>query len=297
MEKIGILVVVYNNKTNILNWLAHYKKKFSKDPSLYLLVLDNNSTDGTYNAVTEQYPDVDIRRLRDNYGCTTARNVGIVELIENIGCDIYASFDDDVIIEDENFFNKIRNALNTCPEVDGYCGILRWGDDRSICTMGGRKTLIGVYKTIKKISGHTKVDYMPGGACVIRASTFEKFGLYDNDFPPIGGQDKNWGIRVSKRGANLCYNPNVELFHYHNRNKYDSCQKHGYVIQGRVLQLRKQFSLSMFLYMIIFAYKTSIKQFGFKFAIEHFRKAMCQKLNPGNYNYEKFKVDYKKYYA
>lgn len=296
MKKIGVLVVIYNSKSKILNWLKIYNKKFSKDPCLYLLILDNNSSDGSYQAVRHQFPGVDIRRLNDNYGCTTARNVGIIELICNVGCYIYASFDDDVIIEDEHFFSKMRKAFDNYPEVDGYCGILRWGDDRTICTMGSRNLGLGVYKSVKRITKNTKIDFMPGGACMVRATTFKKYGLYDNDFPPIGGQDKNWGIRVSSAGAILHYNPEVELFHYHDRNQYDSAQKHGYVIQGRIIHLRKIFSLASFFLIIIMNYKNMTKPFGIKFAMTHCIKGIKKKLHPDNYEFNKFKSNYKKYY-
>ena len=296
MKKIGILIVVYNSKNKILKWLENYKRKFSRDLSLYLLVLDNNSTDGTFEAVRKDHPDIDIRKLKDNYGCTTARNVGIIELVENIGCEIYASFDDDVIIEDEEFFIKIRKALDEHPEIDGYCGVLRWADDKSICSMGSRKVLPGLYKTVKKISDNRKVDYVPGGACIIRASTFIKYGLYDNDFPPIGVEDKEWGIRVSQQGANLHYYPQIELFHYHDRKQHDSMQKRGFVIQAVTIELRKYFSIPMLL-MRLYNFRALIKPYGIKFAIQNIRKSMVKKLNPRNYYYEEFKKDYNKYYA
>ncbi len=285
-DKIGVMVVSYNHRETTLNWLGIFFKMFGHLSNLAVLIVDNHSDDGTFEAVREAFPHVNIVRLKENYGCTRGRNIGIVELA-NLGCNYVCSLDNDVHIEDPLFFEKMLDRFQKHPEVDGYGTIVRWGDDRSICTLGSRRTWYGALRAIKTVTTHTRVNLLPGGASMIRVRAFRQYGLFDNDYPPIGGQDKAWGVRVTAAGANLHYNPDTEVFHYHDRTRADSAQKHAYVIEGTTIFLRKNFTLVNLLVALRY-FSHQAKPYGFGFVWCHFVRAVRQKLEPDNYGFEHF---------
>ncbi len=246
LHRIGILLVTYNQLEKTQIWIQNYLNLSLKTAGSHLLVLDNASTDSTYSVLKSEYPDLDIRLLNSNYGCTTGRNIGIAELYD-LGCDLYFGFDPDVLINDVNFFHDAIAFLDNNPSIDGFTPILRYYEDMSIQGLGGRRGRMGVMKTISEVTDNHSIDYLPGGSSIIRMSAFEKYGIYDNDLSPIGGQDYEWGYRITKFGGILKYNPNMEVIHYHDKEakNTDPVQKR-WIFISRTVFLRKHFTLGHF---------------------------------------------------
>ena len=278
---IGILVVTYNQCETTINFIKNYQELFYSDSKLRLLILDNNSNDKTFERIKSKYPLIDIRQLNDNYGCVTGRNIGIVGLI-NMGCDYIYISDNDIEFEDKDFFKKMLEFMKSNPEIDGCCPIVRWKDDRTIQTLGAR-IRGGIGKHIYGMTENNRVDILPGCAQLIRAETFKRFGLYDNDLSPISIEDYEWGIR--NRGKVLLRSfPEVEVFHTHNRSKKPSPEKIECVIIGRTVFLRNFFSILQLIRTII----TSIhyvRDYGIVFTFRNHIQGMKKKLNKLNYDY------------
>jgi len=73
--KVTALILNTNRRADTLECLGSLGK--STYPNLCILVVDNASTDGSIEAIQEQYPEVDIHRLIENKGYTGNNNVGI----------------------------------------------------------------------------------------------------------------------------------------------------------------------------------------------------------------------------
>jgi len=155
-NRVGVLVVTYNQLEITRKWIKNYLKLFRDSNLTYLLMLDNNSDDGTYNALRKEFPFIDIRQLNDNYGCTKGRNIGITEFY-SLGLEFYCGFDADVFVEDAAFFDNAVKFMDAHPEVDGFGPVLRWSGDRTIQGLGGRKNLLGAMPTVKKITSNHKL--------------------------------------------------------------------------------------------------------------------------------------------
>jgi GT2 family glycosyltransferase len=288
MTKIGILVVSYNQYQMIFNWINNYLNLFYKNNNLHLIILDNNSDDRTFNKLTQRFNYLDIRKLKENFGCTTGRNIGIVEL-DRLGCNYLVSLDADVIIKDSQFFDKLQNVINKNCMVDGFSPILKWSIDNSIQGIGARIKWHGSIKTVKKIDNNKNINILPGGAGIINIDAFKKYGLYDNDLPPIGSQDYEWGIRATKMGAKFQYIENLEVIHYHDKNYFCSPWTRKWILIGRIILLRKHFSLGIFLREIKYII-FNVKKFGIKLMFNSYGYGLKKKLNKNNYIFNKFAI-------
>jgi GT2 family glycosyltransferase len=253
---------------------------------LELLVLDNNSHDGTSEAVRSEYPFVDIRVLNDNYGCTTGRNIGIVELIKK-GCAYICTLDNDCFINNPRFFDLMVSAFESNPDVDGYGAIVVRAHNNEVDTMGSRRTWYGIRRAIKTPTANTRVDFLPGGASMIRSTAYMQFGLFDNDYPPVGGQDHAWGIRVTKSGANLHFNPLVEVIHDHPGSQTSRPEKDAFILRGKAMFLKKHPSL-IYPLLDLRDCRHYIKEYGIKFVLQHYYRGFSQKTYKNNYKYEEF---------
>lgn len=293
---IGVLIVSFNQYRQTAEFIQRFLEFFGEDPSLYLLVLDNNSNDESYNKLRENFPTIDIRPLNDNYGCVTGRNVGIVEL-DSIGCKYIYVSDNDIIIEDRDFFSKLTAFHELHREIDASCPVVLWGDDRSVQTVGTKRVLGSLTKNITVPQGIQRVASLPGCAQFVRIDAFKKYGLYDNDFTPVSIEDYEWGIRATSMGAVLVNCPDVQVVHLHDRNRKDSVVMQNYYLSGRMKFLRKHFSLLRFLDEIRFSLK-NFRRFGLRELSQGYMKGFRSKLIEGNHEYERFKeIGLDRYYV
>ena len=70
---ISIIVVSYNTKELLLDCLASIFETI-KEISFEVWVVDNNSYDGTVEAVMERYPTINIIKNKENLGFAAANN-------------------------------------------------------------------------------------------------------------------------------------------------------------------------------------------------------------------------------
>ena len=74
--RLSIVVVTYNAQADVLACLASVHAN-PPDRPWDLVVVDNQSEDGTPDAVATRWPDVRLVRLPENIGFAAANNVGI----------------------------------------------------------------------------------------------------------------------------------------------------------------------------------------------------------------------------
>lgn len=285
IHKTGVLLVTYNQLETTRRFLTNFWKLFAGKGDLRLLVLDNNSDDETCRKLNDEFPNLDVRKLNHNYGCVTGRNIGIVELV-NDGCEYICLLDNDVEVTDPMFFEKMSLFMSSREDLDGCCPVVLWGDDHSVQTMGGR---IGGLRggNITNISGRAEVDRLPGCAQFMKADAFRKFGLYDNDLSPISIEDYEWGFRAKMSGAKLACNTTSVLTHHHARWQKDTHEKMAFVIIGRTVFLRKNFTLLNLAKEAKFAVR-AIAHYGLSFALKSYSKGLRKATSPRNFDFAEF---------
>ena len=292
MSSIGVLLVTYNQYDITKKFILNYIQCFPLE-KYKLLILDNNSSDMTFEKIKEEFPEIDIRKLNGNYGCVTGRNIGILELIKLESNYIFIS-DNDIVFKDSETLNKLGKFMQSHPELAGCCPIVRWFDDESIQTLGTREVRKNWFKNVSVLDNNIFVNSLPGCAQFVKSSTFKKYGVYDNDLSPISIEDLEWGMRATKNGAKLAYVNNCEVYHIQKRNVKNSREKTEHVIKGRGVFLRKYFSLQSiareFRNFIYFTYN-----YGFIFTIRAYKKGLTKKIEKDNYNFDKFKETISKY--
>jgi GT2 family glycosyltransferase len=287
LRKIGVQVVV-NNKLELTKaFLDNFYKYFNEKENLEMLVVDNNSVDGTFNYIKKEYPQTNIVRLNDNYGTTTGRNVGIVLLAE-AGCEFIYLSDNDVEFRDKNFFDKLISFSDKNKDIDAFCPVVKWYDDETIQTLGTREVRKNWFRNVNTVNLDSGINSLPGCAQFVRSSTFRKYGVYDNDLSPISIEDLEWGMRATRNGAKMSYVSFCEIYHMQKRNAVNSPQKMEHVLKGRGVFLRKYFNLqSLFRELKNFIYST--KNYGFMFSVSAYKKGFTRKLDRTNFAYAIFK--------
>lgn len=293
MHDIGILVVTFNQYEITRNFIINFSKYFSPD-KYYLLILDNDSSDRTYEKIKYEFPWVDIRLLNGNYGCVTGRNIGIVELI-NAGVKYIYISDNDIEFNNPNFFEKMKNFTGNNPGIIGCCPVVKWASGKMIQTVGARILSLGRMKYINEISGNDDINILPGCAQFIKAEAFEKYGVFDNDLTPISIEDLEWGIRATKRGAKFKFNAGAEVIHLHEVGKKSSPAAMKFIIDGRIVFLKNYFNF-FFLLREVKHFFYCVAGYGFSYSFKNYLSGFKKKINQGNYKFDTFKDKVNKYY-
>ncbi len=167
-----------------------------------VMVVDNASTDGAADMVTQEFPTVRIVRLDENIG-TAARNRGVAEAKG----DIVVTIDDDVRLDSPLAVQNILDTFETHVSVacvnfkivdkTGQVSTRDWCHPRDRRRFSDEEFL---------------TTYVLEGAAAFRRSAFQSVGGY---WGPLflGHEGHDLALRLLSRGHDLYYAPRVSVTH------------------------------------------------------------------------------------
>lgn len=210
--KVTIIIPNYNGCHFMEPCLASLRKQTYTD--YHILVVDNASTDNSLEYIKENYPDIEVLALDQNYGFSKAVNIGIrhsktpyVLLLNN---DTTA---------DPHFLEKMMEAIEQSPRIFSVASkMLQMYHPNLIDSAGDLYTLIGwgvCRGTGRPASNYTKADEVfsaCAGAAIYRRSVFRKIGLFDeNHFAYLEDIDVAYRARIY--GYKNLYCPAALVYH------------------------------------------------------------------------------------
>ena len=77
MNKISIVIPIYNEKENIINLIEEIKYNLSNSFKFEIIVVDDFSTDGSYTEVKKKHTDVILIRNKKNLGQSHSIYIGV----------------------------------------------------------------------------------------------------------------------------------------------------------------------------------------------------------------------------
>lgn len=114
MDKIGIIIPVYNRKNITLDCIANLYKIPQNIFLLDIYIVDDGSTDGTSKSVSNKFPLVKIIKTKGNFWWAKSINIGIKNALEN-DCNYILTLNDDVNF-DSNFIHYLYSAIKKYPK-------------------------------------------------------------------------------------------------------------------------------------------------------------------------------------
>ncbi|MFZ3383466.1 MAG: glycosyltransferase family 2 protein [Candidatus Methanoperedens sp.] len=101
--KVTIIILNWNGKEDTIELIKSLDNLTY--PNYEILIIDNNSIDGSYNYFKNNYPSIKIIQTGDNFGYAKGNNIGIQESI-NSGSDYSLIINNDTLVEPE-FLDKL----------------------------------------------------------------------------------------------------------------------------------------------------------------------------------------------
>ena len=205
-EGVGVVVLNYNKKKDLLLGL---KSIYASDyPKIRVVVVDNNSSDGSADAVAEAYPDTPLIRNPENTGVSMGRNLGWHYAKENFDFEYIIFLDDDSEVAPD-YFTKMVKAYSEHPEVGIVTGkaYIDW-DTKTLCSVGISVNLYtGLIFDIgagKKDEGQYDTagyrEACGGFAYSVRRELFDKLDAFDERYSPYGWEDVDFVLELKRQG-------------------------------------------------------------------------------------------------
>lgn len=227
--KISVIIVNYNVKY-FLEVCLHSVLRATNGFDAEVIVVDNNSTDGSMQMVAEKFPTVIRIENKDNAGFGRANNQGVA-----IAKGEYILFLNPDTVMPEDFFTKTIGYMDAHPEAGSIGPKLL--DGKGQFAPDGKKSFPSLSVAIFKTTGINKVfskspyfnkyyavhigddetaavDVLSGCCMLVRTAVLPKIGgAFDEDYF-MYCEDVDLSYRIQKAGYQNIYFPEATLIHY-----------------------------------------------------------------------------------
>jgi GT2 family glycosyltransferase len=224
---ISVVIVSWNAKAFLTDCLRSVlSQQFSG--SLEIIVVDNASSDGSPEAVRDDFPTVKLICNSRNLGFAKANNIGI----RHSSGDYLFLINSDVVVSNDCFSKMIRHLDEhhdigmLGPRIIGANGQVQrscmgypslWNSFSRALALDSlfpqSELLGGQLLTFWHHDDRRSVNVINGCFWALRRAAVEEVGLLDERFF-IYGEDVDWCKRFSDHGWNVVFFPDAEALHY-----------------------------------------------------------------------------------
>lgn len=203
---VSIIIVNYNGKLYLEKCLESIKKV--NYDNLEIIVVDNNSTDGTIEFLVQNYPSIITLKLDKNYGFAKPNN--IAAKIAKGDFILFLNNDTEVT---PNFLSELVQVLAQNPEI-GICQSLLLKPNGKMDSSGDFIDTIGiVYNSKEPIDKMREISSARGASMIIRKKLFFDLSGFDEKFF-VSFEDVDLGWRTWIMGYKVVINPKSIVYHH-----------------------------------------------------------------------------------
>jgi GT2 family glycosyltransferase len=236
MTKLSIIIVSYNTKDLTLKTIRLLLLNLKKEKFSYeIIIIDNNSSDNSINAIEEikkQNQNIILIKNKQNFGYSKANNQGIKKAKGE-----YILFLNSDVLATRVNFSEILDYLDKNPDVGGLTvkvlldnNQLDWACHRGFPTLWNsfcyflrlekifshipliNKIFGGYHLMGKNINQIHEIDSPSGAFFLTRKNVLKKIGGFDENFF-MYGEDLDLAFRIKKLGYKIIFYPKCEVLH------------------------------------------------------------------------------------
>jgi GT2 family glycosyltransferase len=239
-----ITVILNTNKReDTLACLASLAK--TTYPNLRNIVLDNASTDGSAEAIRQQFPDAHLVSLTQNLGYAGNNNVGIQAALE-MGADWVFVLNEDTLLDPDCISKLVEVG-----ESDGKIGVLGplvyHADEPSVIQSAGGVITpqwdaiqIGMNEDDRgQYAQPMDVGYISGCGILVRSNAIKQNGMIDARYFYYW-EETEWCIRLNRAGWRIVNVPAAKMWHKGVQRHYNPKPSVAYyAVRNRLATMRK----------------------------------------------------------
>ena len=240
--KLSIIIVSYFVRQEVADCLDELRK--SEIP-MQVFVVDNASTDGTYEMLVEQYADwpaLESIRSPVNLGLARANNVPL----ERLAGEYTLILNPDTIPTPE-LLRQLVTYLDAHPDVGVVGPLSLYADGTPHSSFHHRWTLLHIllwstvprrwtswwYDRPARLLTEADVMFVSGACLMIRTATFRQIGGYDDAYFLAVEDAADLCRRAAATGVRVVYRPAASIVHYGARSSANAAVKPFSLLKGR----------------------------------------------------------------
>jgi GT2 family glycosyltransferase len=246
-----IILLNYNNWEDTIECIQSLKESSVNDSNI--LVIENCSSDESYNKLITETPKVHIIKAEKNLGFTGGNNLGIKYAVEN-KYDYAIVLNNDTIVESKDSIRILIDEMDKHYEVSFGTGRIFyypekdriWYDGGKLNSWRGLAIHFNYGKNkndITLINDIKDVDFISGCFMCIRLKDISRIGYMDENFF-IYLDDVEYSARAVKNDLKLKYFPQVTIFHKARGEDKRTPRMIYYSIRNRRLLIHSHFGLT-----------------------------------------------------
>lgn len=226
--KLSVIIVNYNVKY-FLEQCLHSVFKAAEKLSSEIIVVDNDSVDGSCQMIEERFPEVKLISNKTNLGFSKANN----QAIRISSGEYILLLNPDTVVEEDSFL-KIAGFMDQTPDAGGLGVKMIDGKGRFLpeSKRGLPTPEVAFWKMFgfSRLFPHSKrfnryhlgylsndqvheIDVLAGAFMLLRRETLDKIGLLDEDYF-MYGEDIDLSYRITQGGYKNYYYPETTIIHY-----------------------------------------------------------------------------------
>ena len=269
MEKPLVSIIVLNwNKRELLRKCLSSIRRNVEYPSYEVIVVDNNSSDGSVEMVKKCFSNVTIVENPENYGYAKGNNEGV-----KVSKGIPFILNNDTIVE-RGAVTKMVRVLTSDKEIGVVGGALVTPDGRvqqhkfffptnsilsaiysGLHERRARKIFLRSVKS-RTHKGGIEVDWVSGAALMIKRKVVNEVGMFYEPYFALY-DEKDLCNRVKRAGYKVVWVPDAKIIHLHGATApLDSKWRRDLIERNKLLFIIKEYPLvrarvkAIFLYLI-----------------------------------------------
>jgi GT2 family glycosyltransferase len=220
---VSVVIVNWNTRALLLDVIESLYKTTTRT-SMEIIVVDNDSQDGSSEALREAYPEITLIQNNDNLGFAKANNIGFAVARGRAYCLVNT----DVIVLD-GAIDKLWEYLLAHPEVALVGPRQLNGENQTrqnVRRFPDLRNAAGDYLWLKKVgllpgralkpasySSTHPAEVLSGGFLMVRREAVDQVGPLDEDYF-FYGEDTDWARRFHDAGWGIVYHPEAEVIHF-----------------------------------------------------------------------------------
>jgi len=256
--KVFVIVLNYNGadvlrKCLLSLFLARY-------PNLEVVVVDNNSLDGSLEVARKVFPRAHYIKNEENLGFSAGNNVGIRFALDR-GADYVLLLNNDTEVKPD-FLEKIVELGESNEKIGILSPLIREGKTDRVWFSGGRINWLRMRSSHLRDSlkeDFFNSDFMTGCAMAVKKDVFSRIGLLDEDFF-LYWEDADFSVRAKREGFLLAVSFQSQIYHLEKSEETNDNKIYWLVLSGLLFfQKNSPFWLRPWYFIFIFLRKIKNK--------------------------------------
>ena len=216
MRLVSIVIVNFNGDGFLLECLESVFIQTHRN--FEVILVDNNSTDGSVSSVTKRYPEIKIIKNKFNYGYAGGANIGI----KNSRGDYVVVLNTDVVVS-ENWLENLARTMENDGAIGACSSFLLSSVNRNIIDTLGIKDLGRDLDAVQYGRGQSRREFkngieifsVSGAAACYRKKALENAGYFDEAYFGYWEDcDISWRMRL--KGWKCVVSSRAVAFHVKN---------------------------------------------------------------------------------